>query len=72
MLIRHHNFVLAGWSLFAVSVGLFTVAAWHGEGMIAFFGAMAFMGAIISFLFPFYRPRRPRGCGARQARGVNP
>jgi len=49
------KFVLTGWWLFVVSAFFFMVAAWQAGDPVSFIGAMAFMGANISFLIPFYR-----------------
>ena len=61
MNIPDRSFVLAGWWLFVASAALFMVSAWRLGDVVSFVGAMAFMGANISFLIPFYRPGAREG-----------
>lgn len=49
------DFVKTGWWLFVVSAICFIIAAWRAGDWIALAGALAFLGANVSFMIPIYR-----------------
>jgi hypothetical protein len=55
MRLTNRQWTLCGWWLFVVSAFFFIVASLRAGDHVALIGAIAFMGANISFLIPFYR-----------------